>query len=239
MAALVETGPAVEDQIRMVQRESGGRLVLNGVDFTHHTGNVPALAQGRVTLDIPVRKKSIKSVLWVGASQTYGGGAAAQDQRYNLSYGGNFRVNEYQLSVGSRRVPEIPIAFGANDDAGITNSKAQYFEELAKCFGETGSAHGLGVMSRLTAEMAVPSAGGAAMVSHVFCPFGIDCEAFQPDGKGGGALESGIDTASGSVPMSLNLDIGAGVAENQIVDMYVVHDSLYFIDTVGNLRVAL
>ena len=247
MAALVETGPAVEDQIRMVQRESGGRLVLNGVDFTHHTGNVPALAQGRVTLDIPVRKKSIKSVLWVGASQTYGGGAAAQDQRYNLSYGGNFRVNEYQLSVGSRRVPEIPIAFGANDDPGITNSKAQYFEELAKCFGETGSAHGLGVMSRLnnsnetglTAEMAVPSAGGAAMVSHVFCPFGIDCEAFQPDGKGGGALESGIDTASGSVPMSLNLDIGAGVAENQIVDMYVVHDSLYFIDTVGNLRVAL
>ena len=247
MAALVETGPAVEDQIRMVQRESGGRLVLNGVDFTHHTGNVPALAQGRVTLDIPVRKKSIKSVLWVGASQTYGAGVLAQDQLYNLSYGGNFRVNEYQLSVGSRRVPEIPIAFGANDDAGITNSKAQYFEELAKCFGETGSAHGLGVMSRLnnsnetglSAEMASPSPGGAAMVSHVFCPFGIDCEAFQPDGKGGGALESGIDTASGSVPMSLNLDIGAGVAENQIVDIYVVHDSLYFIDTVGNLRVAL
>jgi len=31
-ASLVETGPAVEEQIRMVQQQSGGRLVLNGVD---------------------------------------------------------------------------------------------------------------------------------------------------------------------------------------------------------------
>ena len=245
-ASLVETGPDVEDQIRMVQRDSGGRLVLNGVDYTHHTGNIAANSVGRVTLDIPVRKKSIKSVLWSAGSQTYGGGLGVQTNLYNLSYGGNLSVSEYQLSVGSRRIPEVPIGFFAFGN-GVNDFKAQYFEELAKCFGETGSAHGLGVMSRinnsnqagLTASMAVPSAGGAAMVSHVFCPFGIDCEAFQPDGKGGGALESGVDTASESVPMALNLDIGAAIASNIVVDMYVVHDSLYFIDTVGNLRVAL
>jgi hypothetical protein len=87
--------------------------------------------------------------------------------------------------------------------------------------------------------MAVPSAGGAALVSHVFCPFGVDCEAFQPDGKGGGALESGVDTATKSQPFALNLDLGSSIASPITVDMYVVHDSLYFIDTVGNLRVAL
>ena len=149
MASLVETGPAVEDQIRMVQRDSGGRLVLNGVDYTHHTGNIAANTIGRTTLNIPVRKKSIKSVLWVGSSQTYGGGAAAQINRYNLSGAGNFRISEYQLSVGSRRIPEVPIGFQAFTAAGIADFKAQYFEELAKCFGETGSAHGLGVMSRI------------------------------------------------------------------------------------------
>ena len=87
--------------------------------------------------------------------------------------------------------------------------------------------------------MAVPSAGGAALNTHVFCPFGIDCEAFQPDGKGVGALESGIDTASSSTPLALNLDIQLGQATNISVDIFVVHDSLYFIDMVGNLRVAL
>ena len=246
MASLVETGPAVEEQIRMVQGASGGRLVLNGVDYTHHTGNIAANVRGRVTLPIPVRKKSIKSVLFVGASETFGGGAGAQINRYNLSYGGHMNLTDYQLSVGSRRVPEIPIRFNAAL-LGATTNKATYFSELAKCFGETGSAHGLGALSRVncanrsgvTALMALPSAGGAALASHQFAPFGIDCEAFQPDGKGGGALESGIDTASDSKPLALNLDIGLAIAENLVVDMYVVHDSIYFIDSVGALRVAL
>ena len=245
MAALVETGPAVEEQIRMVQAESGGRLVLNGVDYTHQVGQLPSGAQGRITLPIPVRKKSIKSVLFVGASNTFAGGPT-KDNRYNLSSAGHMNINDYQLSFGSRRVPEIPISFQAAGAAGF-NNKATYFEELAKCFGSTKSAHGLGVLTRINtantpgtaATMAVESPGGANISSHVFAPFGIDCEAFQPDGRGGGALESGIDTASSSTPLALNLDIAVSQATNIIVDMFVVHDSLYFIDQVGNLRVAL
>ena len=248
MASLVETGPAVEDQIRMVQQQSGGRLVLNGVDYTHHPGNIGANAQGRISLPVPVRKKSIKSVLFTGAGTTFAGGAGAKTNLFSLSYGGHLNMNEYQLSVGSRRVPEVPIQFNAAL-LGALNNKAAYFEELAKCFGETKSAHGMGVMTRVntantagaTAGMAVPSvAGGAgAMNSLRFCPFGIDAEAFQPDGKGGGALESGIDTASSSTPLELVLDIGVGQATPIVVDIYVVADSIYFIDTVGNLRVAL
>ena len=246
MASLVETGPAVEEQIRMVQANSNGRLVLNGVDYTHHPGQISSGAQGRVSIPIPVRKKSIKSVLFVAAGTTFAGGAGAKNNLYNLSFGGHLNVSEYQLSFGSRRIPEIPIGFQAAG-LGALILKAQYFEELAKCFGSTKSAHGLGIMSRInnstnpgvTGGMALPSAGGAAMVSHKFCPFGIDCEAFQPDGKGGGALESGIDTASTSTPLALNIDIQLAQAANMLVDIYVVHDSLYFIDQVGNLRVAL
>ncbi len=246
MASLVETGPAVEEQIRMVQANSNGRLVLNGVDYTHHPGLIPSGSSGRQSIPIPVRKKSIKSVLFVGASSTYAGGAGAQTNLYNLSFGGHMNMSEYQLSFGSRRIPEVPIGFQSALQ-GATDNKAQYFEELAKCFGSTKDAHGLGVMSRvnnsnaigITGGMSTPSAGGGAMVTHRFCPFGIDCEAFQPDGKGGGALESGIDTASTSTPLSLNLDIEIAMIQNVNVDVFVVHDSLYFIDMVGNLRVAL
>ena len=87
--------------------------------------------------------------------------------------------------------------------------------------------------------MPQPSAGGGILRTHRFCPFGIDCEAFQPDGKGGGALESGIDTASSSTPLELILDFQAQIGENVEVDIYCVHDSIYFIDSVGNLRTAI
>ena len=247
MASLVETGPAVEDQIRMVQAQSNGRLVLNGVDYTHTPGNIPNGTVGRVQIPIPVRKKSIKSVLFVGAGTAYGGGAGAQNNRFNLSFGGHMFLSEYQLSFGSRRIPDVPIGTQFLGAVAVRQFKAQYFEELSKCFGETKSASGLGVMSRvnnsnrsgLTGVMSVPSPGGAAMSTLSFCPFGIDCESFQPDGKGGGALESGIDTASSSTPLSLDLDIGVNNAAAIQVDVFVVHDSIYFIDQVGNLRVAL
>ena len=52
---------------------------------------------------------------------------------------------------------------------------------------------------------------------------------FQPDGKGGGALESGIDTASSSTPLELVVDIGIGQATPIVVDMYVVHDFTVFL----------
>lgn len=240
MASLVETGPAVEEQIRMVQAESGGRLVLNGVDYLHTPGNIPANTVGRTQIPVPVRKKSIKSVLFVG------GQAGGVVNRFNLSNGGNLQISEYQLAFGSRRIPEVPIGF-QSQLGGASFFKSQYFEELAKCFGSTKSAHGLGVMSRINnsnspgaaGAFAAPSAGGAAMTSYFFCPYGIDCEAFQPDGKGGGALESGIDTATSSTPLHLVLDIGAAQAVPMAVDIYCVCDTLYFIDMVGNLRVAL
>lgn len=247
LASLVETGPAVEEQIRMVQANSQGRLVLNGVDFTHQPGQLVANTLGRVSIPIPVRKKSIKSVLFVGSSNAFGGGVLKRS-RYNLSHGGHLNMVEYQLSFGARRIPEMPIRFVAALFGSARNS-AEYFEELAKCFGTTKSAHGLGVMSRINTAVntglvgttPAASAGGAAMASHTFCPYGIDCEAFQPDGKGGGALESGIDTATTSTPLYLNIDIGPSavpINENINIDMYVVHDSLYYIDQVGNIRIA-
>jgi hypothetical protein len=63
-------------------------------------------------------------------------GPLAQINRYNLSYSGHMNISEYQLSFGSRRIPEVPISFQSALLGAIAN-KAQYFEELAKCFGST------------------------------------------------------------------------------------------------------
>ena len=60
-----------------------------------------------------------------------------------------------------------------------------------------------------------------------------------PDGKGGGALESGIDTATRSLPVSLLLNVATAIAEPLQIDTYVVYDSIYWIDQGGNIQVSM
>ena len=120
-------------------------------------------------------------------------------------------------------------------------------EELAKCFGQVSSVHGQGSLTRVNylstngnnAGMAIESAGGAITRTLHFGPMGLSLESFGPDGKGGRAIESGIDTASQSKPMTLQLNIATALAEPVNVDIFCVYDTLYYIDQVGNLRVSM
>ena len=73
----------------------------------------------------------------------------------------------------------------------------------------------------------------AAGVPFKFSPFGIDLEAFQRT-----AIESGVNTADRSTPISLILDIGTVLAEVQVVDAFVSFDSLYYIDSTGIISVS-
>ena len=120
-------------------------------------------------------------------------------------------------------------------------------EELAKCFGQVSSVHGQGVLRRqnylmnvgLNAGMQIESAGGAVMRTYRFGPMGLSLESFGPDGKGGRAIESGVDTASHHKPMTLQLNLLSAATEQLIVQIYAVYDTLYYIDQVGNLRVSM
>ena len=240
VANLVEVGQEVEQQLRMVQEMSGGRLVLNGVDYTHFAGNIAAGATGKVTLNVPARRKSMKSLFFVGASGTFAAGV--QRGAYNLSFGGNFNMREYQLKIGSVMYPPTPVQAVLDTAAGAAAGRAEAAAELAKCLGTLGSTTGTGSLSRINtyttdcdaANMPGTSAAGAPMVSHRFSPFGIDLEAFQRT-----AIESGVNTADRSLPISLIVDIGAANGEAVNVDSYISYDSLYFIDSAGNISVSM
>ena len=238
LAQLVEVGPEVDQQIRMVQDVSGGRLVLNGVDYTHFAGTIAAGALGAQVINVPARRKSMKSLFFVGASQAYAGGAA-QELVSNLSFGGNFNAKSFQMKIGSVLHPATPI--DANLDNPAVN-RAEVFSELAKCWGTLSSVNGVGVLSSLNyattdcdvAGMAVDAGAGAPAQSYRFAPFGIDLEAFQRT-----ALESGVNTADRSLPISLIIDVAAAQAEACNLDAYVAYDSLYFIDEMGSIRVSM
>lgn len=247
IAQLVEVGPEVDAQLRMVQEMSGGKLVLNGTDYTHFNGNIPAGAVGNQVVNVPARRKSLKSLFFVGASTSYvaaGAGPAGEHSFcYNMSYGGNFNMTDYQIKIGSVVYPPTPVdcqfqvAGGAN-----AFQRGEAVAELAKCWGTLGSAHGTGSLSTINAyvadcdvaNMARAAAAGAATNTLRFSPFGLDLEAFQRT-----AIESGINTASSSLPISLILNVGAANAEAINVDCYVSYDSLYFIDETGSIRVSM
>ena len=241
VAQLVEVGPEVDQQLRMVQEMSGGRLVLNGVDYTHFNGNIPLGAQGNQVINVPARRKSLKSLLFVGASKSYAGGAA-QNLVYNQSYGGNFRMRDYQAKFGSVLHPPTPVdcGFVGGVAAGL---RAEALTELAKCFGTVASTQGQGVLSSISyavadcdvGSMTLTGAAGAPATVHRFAPFGLDLEAFQRT-----AIESGINTADRSLPISLIINCdGAAATEAINVDCYVSYDSLYYIDQQGSIRVSM
>tara|TARA_R110000803_G_scaffold15315_2_gene42497 strand:- start:2259 stop:3629 length:1371 start_codon:yes stop_codon:yes gene_type:complete len=190
IAQLVEVGPEVDANLRMVQELSGGRLVMNGVDYTHFSGNIPAAVTGNQVINVPARRKSLKSMFFVGASKSYaaaGAGGAEQNFVYNLSYGGNFNMTNYQLKIGSILFPPTPTDCQFGGAAGAALVRAEAVSELAKCFGTLGSAHGTGSLSTINtfvagcdvANMTVPQAVGNPYNSLQFSPFGIDLESFQ------------------------------------------------------------
>ena len=108
--------------------------------------------------------------------------------------------------------------------------------ELSKCFGTTGSVIGTGILNRMNTYVSNGSAASGRLAVNTpfqFSPFGLDVEAFQRT-----AIESGINTADKSTPISLILDIGVGLAEAQTVDAFVAFDSLYYIDSSGIISVS-
>ena len=233
VAQLVDVSPEVDNQVRMIQELSGGAIVLNCNDYTHFNGNITAGAAGQQAINVPARRKSIKSLLFVGASQTFGAGI--QRARYNTSSGGNMNLIDYQVKVGSIMHPATPIRCNFNVGGDI-NTRAEAFEELTKCFMPVNNVVGLGGLSRLNYATTDGAAANMALQAGIptYCPLGVDMEAFSRTV----AIESGLDTSSRSTPISLLLNLGGGVAEALNIDAYVVYDALYYIDRSGVISVS-
>jgi hypothetical protein len=239
IASLVDVSPDVDAQVRMVQEMSGGHIVLNSTDYTHFNGNIPANAVGQQAINVPARRKSMKSLLWVGASQT-----ALNFLNYRGSYGGGLNLNNYHAKIGSVNHPATPVEcnFSANGPGGQDlNGRGEALMELSKCFGTTGSVVGLGQLNRMnyaTTTGLAAEGRSAASTPFKFAPMGLDLEAFQRT-----AIESGVNTADRSTPITLILDIGPGLAGLTIaqainIDCYVSFDSLYYIDSSGIISVS-
>ena len=235
IANLIEVGQDVAGQLRMVQEMSGGVLTLAGQTYRHFSGAITATA-GNQIINVPARVKSMKSMFFVSQGTGAGGVTGDSATTYDVSFGGSMKLNEYQLKIGSVVYPPTPVKCSFNDGTIASDDTAHVrsepLMELAKAWGNVGSTKGLGRLSAFNYS-AIESARAVTDGQYVFAPFGLDLEAFQRV-----AIESGVNTADRSLPISLVLDYtNAPTAQN--VDVYVLADALFYINGDGSMSVSV
>ena len=231
IANLIEVGQDVAGQLRMVQEMSGGVLTLAGQTYRHFTGAITATTGDQI-INVPARVKSMKSIFFASGST---GNAF---DTYGVGHGGNMKLHEYQLKIGSVVYPPTAIRAGFGDGVAGTNgvyqNRSEVVMELAKAWGNVGSTKGLGVLDSTTAYT-IESAKAASDLPYRFAPFGMDLEAFQRV-----AIESGVNTADRSLPISLILGYTtANLPTATNVDVFVLADALFYINGDGSMSVSV
>ena len=229
IANLVEVGQDVAGQLRMLQEVSGGVLTLAGQTYRHFVGAVTTNGGDQI-INVPARVKSMKSLFF--AHQT---DDAAQNN-YSISNSGNYKLNEFQLKIGSVVYPPTPVRcnFGAGTVATVNHVRAEALMELAKAWGNVGGVKGMGQLNQFDFATSENGRVGSAAVLP-FAPFGLDLEAFQRV-----AIESGVNTADRSLPISLVLNYdAAGPSAATNVDVYVLADALFYLNADGSMSVSV
>jgi len=179
---LIDVPRDVLSMLRGVQEMNGGSLLLQANSFEYNNGTIPPAHNGEITINVPTRKKSIKSLLFCGQGpitslttaflDNMGMVPAGEFSAYTLSQSANFLLNSYQIKAGSLVHPPQPVrapgAAGSNGVATTTRSplqRGESAEELSKAFGFLGTTIGSGVLNTLTyapIKLTQPIAGGAA-----------------------------------------------------------------------------
>lgn len=238
IANLVEVGQDVAQQLRMVQEMSGGVLTLAGQTYKHFSGTTSAGAES--VINIPARVKSMKSVFFFSK-----GLAQDNENAFDVGSGGTMDLAEFQLKIGSVVYPPTPVQCSGRGGAGIGatgGQRAEQLMELAKAWGNVGSNKGLGMLTSLNYGTTIETEAGGAIPAgslqccsdpYVFCPYGLDLEAFQRV-----AIESGVNTADRSLPISLILSHN-GNQGAQTLDAYILADALFYINADGSMSVSV
>ena len=251
IAHMIEVGPDVIDQFRMVQSEMGGQLAISGQDYEYFSQGLPANQAGNIALNCPARKRSIKSIFWCSQSNVFANtlGPIVQAQAYNLSFCGSANIQDYQFRVGPILYPPQPVTCWGNTlTVGAEFTRGEALMELAKSVGTMSKTNPTGILS--TTTYATDQVGlasgengiaGAPNVTHCptsgnkysLCPFGISTDSFMRD-----IVESGVDSQTLAQDTVLMLNWAPGVgsgAEAQTVHMWVLFDQHYYFNQDGSV----
>ena len=245
VAHLIDLQRDFYDKMRMVMEGSGGVLQLAGTTYRHYQGST-AGADTSATINIPSRVKSIKSVLFTQADQN----AKTSATGFGVSNSYPNGLTEFQFRVGSVLYPASSVKATVGNVGGVAGSyqnRGEVYSELRKAFGTLGdySEGGLSLSKETylqngsAAFTGLAGGGSAIALAGVvapqprFAPMGLDFEAFPKT-----ALESGINTADRSLPMSLEIKKNA-LADASVVDVWCMCDAIFYVNLDGSVSVSI
>lgn len=220
VAHLIDLQRDFYDMLRQTQQASGGVIQIAGQTFRNFTAPMAAAVTGPQTLNVPVRARSIKSVLFKASI------AAPTARIFNLSGASNLTISEYNLQIGATKYP--PTAIAANQ---ISNKSEPYFE-LMKSFGKLGSTIHGNLLGNTNYLIYPDPSSNAPNEAIGFSPYGIDLETFRAE------IENGIDTSSRALPMSLQFNkVGTSVVDTTVF-IWCLIDTLFFVNMDGSVSVS-
>ena len=222
MAHLVDLQRDFYDRLRMVMEGSGGVLQLAGQTYRHFSGSFPASA-GVASINVPARVKSIKSILFKNTVEA----DVALNTTFGISNSITKGITSYQFRIGSVVYP--PTAVQVGDD-----NKGEAYQELRKAFGTVGSLDHGGVLLNNFTYLASPTACALTGAHPVLSPYGLDFEAFNRT-----ALESGVNSADRSLPITLELTAASASATAATTDVYVLCDAIFYVNLDGTCSVSV
>ena len=256
-AQLVEVGPDVISQFAMMRDMMGGQLAISGHDWEHNSAFLPGGAPGgggERIVNIPIRKRSIKSLFWVANSDDMANtGLAGIYEIYNKSFGGSCNMNSYQIKVGSVTYPPTPIQGpGASAGAPSQTRRGECLQELTKAMGTLSFAAPSGACLNTLTYIADESSnvgpttasgdngvGGAPLAATSLTPnycsaFALDLEAFQHT-----AVESGVDTETMALQTNLIIDVDGTIgAEDKTIHSWSCYDKHYYFNSDGSVTMS-
>ena len=252
IAHMIEVGPDVIDQFRMVQQQMGGQLALSGQDYEYFSQGLGAATPGQVALSCPARKRSIKSIFWCAQSNDYARATVALAAQgvsgaYSTSFSGSANIESFQFRVGPIQYPPTPVqCWGDTTVVGAEFSRGEALMEVAKSVGTMSKTNPTGVLSTTTygtdvIGLASGNNGNGAAGNRVptsssklcVCPFGISMDSFMRD-----VAESGVDSQTLAQETVLQLNWAPGIdsgAEAKIVHMWVLFDQHYYFNSDGSV----
>lgn len=223
-AHLIDLERSFYDRLRLVQQNSGGVLQIAGQSYRGFRGTIDdGSSQGAI--NCPARVRSIKSFF-------FGYKRPTTQSKFNVSAMGHNNLSEFQLSIGATRYPPTP------NKCDATSNKVGAYTELMKAFGKIGSTVHSDLLNGGNYMIGAGAAGDNDPSDRIpFSPFAIDLESFRHE------IENGIDSSSRALPITLHTQhTGAGGANIEAgcndVYMYVLYDSLFYVNMDGSVSVS-
>ena len=102
-----------------------------------------------------------------------------------------------------------------------------------KAFGKVGSTTHRDIIANNGYILNDATEAAAIANANVsFAPFGVDLESFRHQ------IENGIDTSSRALPIQLHLNSTAGIPSAQDLFMFVLYDTIFYINMDGSVSVS-